>query len=71
MLESEARTKWCPMSRVFLDYSDETGNSMTAANRGLSPNAVSDRCIGSACMMLRKLEKPFEKEVYCGLAGKP
>lgn len=44
MLESDAKTKWCPHVRV---YDSDTVRNCTAHVRNL-PEA---RCIGSACMM--------------------
>lgn len=71
-LESEAKTKWCPMIA-----------QRTKFKRIDDPDAM-DRCIGSACMMWRWIEPPYSNEHlknwqeatggptgFCGLAGKP
>lgn len=70
MTEEEAKTKWCPMLRK--------GPPGTSRN---APEDVPNLCIGSACMMWRKvdLSKVPMNEIhnygedvgYCGLAGKP
>lgn len=70
MMESEAKTKWCPMVRVGLP--DQFGNG-TVSNRVESdqPETVISYslCIGSACMMWRWQEK-FEL-LEAGDAGSP
>lgn len=82
MTEDEAKTKWCPMGRLF--FSD-------AAINDPSHNHID--CIGSACMMFRKsvvvdesaelaevrtengllagYRKQMKEIFWCGLAGKP
>lgn len=76
MTESEAKTRWCPMVRLYGD--DWTtrldDNELKAVTDG--DVARSTKCIGSACMMWRWLPSPSLKagsptSGYCGLAGKP
>ena len=54
MTEDEALTKWCPQSRVVLDYG---GGHATSANRGDADESdhlwIDSRCVGSACMAWR------------------
>ena len=51
MKESDARKKWCPMTRVPMSNEPMTGNH--AANRfpGCSEGWHQTRCIASDCMM--------------------
>ena len=66
MTEVEAKTKWCPESRIPPDNLQVTGPS---ANRMQGGDAT---CLASGCMMWRWYEKTSETENgYCGLAGKP
>ena len=81
MIESEAKTKWCPMAREMA----RDGDATVSANFGVNRNGGEWRspCIGSACMMWRDIHeysngvgdgftdptKPLAG--YCGLAGKP
>jgi hypothetical protein len=57
MTEDEAKTKWCPMSRLAGAESDNTvSHSQAVFNRLQMPNASISLpsgvlCIGSACMM--------------------
>jgi len=56
MLESEAKTKWCPLSRV--PFTRDSDDSLTSCNRPSSDMSVdtvniiekSTKCIGSDCM---------------------
>lgn len=58
MTEDEAKTKWCPMSRLpWLERGDEGGTPKRAVpgNRwGDGHIADGAMCIGSACMMWRR-----------------
>lgn len=81
MMESEARTKWCPMNRVAV-FTEE---SIAYTNRGkqIKTNettvAQAHGCIGSRCAAWRwdrpllesELERANTHQGYCGLAGKP
>jgi hypothetical protein len=79
--EHEAKTRWCPFSRVAVDWLGESGTVAATANRGLTtpayPRGSSDHanCLGSGCMAWRWWddEEPeiFERRGYCGLAGCP
>lgn len=73
MTESEAKTKWCPMVRVYYDR-NQNGviDDAIFSNRETTP-----RCIGSGCMMWRK-QTGFRHAAdasndagFCGLAGSP
>lgn len=84
MLESDAKTKWCPMSRIGTIHTDGNGNTYA-----LSYNRDDDRgnthlstCVGSECMMWRwnfvenasgvqAKGHTFEEHGHCGLAGHP
>lgn len=70
MTEDEAKTKWCPMARVALDYGEGSNGAraVLSANRGWADQtdhlAADSCCIGSACMMwsvgsARKLETAY------------
>lgn len=70
MTEAEAKTKWCPMVRVFDGW--RTNREEVYVN--------GTHCIGSDCMMWRwrvgdnstPIPKHFpEAGGYCGLANKP
>ena len=69
--EEEAKTKWCPMVRIF----SGTSNYVAACNKNmLDRDKDKDRCIASNCMMWRwipTIYAPETKSGYCGLAGKP
>lgn len=69
MTEEEAKTKWCPFSRVGIE-----GRSSVAVNRasgdgtGGPYDVVEEtRCIASACMAWRAGNS--SESGYCGLAG--
>ena len=47
MLESEAKTKWCPMARLTGVASG--GLSMLVSNRDSEPNKFRQYCIGPQC----------------------
>lgn len=85
MTEEEAKTKWCPMSRLAWLNEDMGKTAITANRWGHGEPLGGSTCIGSACMMWRwdypKGEKHFDAEGslrkdvdfrlgYCGLAGK-
>lgn len=79
MLESDARTKWCPFARVAAPIT-ETASRMTwvVANRVSIPedigtldsndpmNPPAARCIASDCMAWREMDE--ELGGVCGLA---
>lgn len=78
--EDEAKTKWCPMARVILDYSVQPDTQAVAsANRGEADETdqifTGSRCIGSGCMMWRSEVGPASRRAtgrgFCGLAGVP
>ena len=83
MKEEIARTKWCPMVRMPLQFTAKaTGSGMTvgvaAAAINVEPNPVTQAmergkkqscCIASDCAMWRALNA--ERGGYCGLAGAP
>lgn len=87
MTEDDAKKKWCPFARVFVDYDARGGMmAMTSANRCLPQNDQANLCIGSECMAWRNIRvmvsgttnpggppPKFENNGhgYCGLAGKP
>ena len=70
MIESEAKTKWCPFAQIDGMNRYPTGEPAT-------------RCVGSDCMMWRATDNVYLPEPqttsvikesvpagYCGLAGK-
>lgn len=78
MTESEAKTKWCPMTRAPIEIDDRlvAGNTMKVPG---SAETTITTCIGSACMLWREhgplspdyKPRPDEVGGYCGLAGRP
>jgi hypothetical protein len=53
MNEDEAKTKWCPMVRL-IDGQPPGGAATNRAYQEFgTEHALSNRCIGSACMMWR------------------
>ena len=68
MTEDEAKTKWCPLVRLFPagDYWQSTNgvDLMMGTAHDMRPLT---RCIASKCMMWRHL--PGSRG-YCGLGGK-
>lgn len=80
MTEDEAKTKWCPATRIGLTNNITNAMDVAVNRRGKdTPVAEPFTCIGSACMMWRWLsfdlqtneERVAGKQGYCGLAGKP
>lgn len=81
MLESEALTKWCPMTRAVKAAGDrnEVAPGQGAFNRLDMHNAqvgmsIANYCIGSSCMLWRQQasEPPGPDGAahgYCGLAA--
>lgn len=52
LTEEEARTKWCPMARVFAVADKPVTVSITAINRDYDGNLiVAARCIAPDCML--------------------
>lgn len=81
MTEEDAKTKWCPFTRLIAD------NGGLTANRSDSLPDIT-RCMGSGCMAWRwdaewdfntaaPMGPDYERRAmalrsgYCGLAGKP
>ena len=54
MTESEAKTKWCPMSRLPWLEKGEDGKAVPGNRWGDGRPAEGATCIGSACMMWRR-----------------
>ena len=78
MIETEAKTKWCPMTRYrTVKFKDIDGN--VTGTEGLSNLPTNDSyCIASACMAWREIKKQTTPSTpdevlggYCGLAGRP
>ena len=72
MTEDEAKTKWCP----FVQITAESDDYIPQTNRFEVASKGGTRCIGSACMAFRWVDKQDwetikDAKVYCGLAGKP
>lgn len=71
MTEIEAKTKWCPMTRVRWAKLNDAGKYVTEGDGGFNRARISftseermvGLCIASECMMWRN--------GYCGLAGIP
>ena len=68
MTEDEAKTKWCPQSRV----SSVGSTGRAGINRddygGKNKTPDGTNCIASGCMAWRETSS---QHGYCGLAGKP
>lgn len=66
MSEDEARTRWCPFSRVVKMQGDHPTDAEAYGQT---------RCIASNCMAWRweavGVLSPNNASGYCGLAGKP
>lgn len=81
MTEDEAKTKWCPMSRITLKGSCNTSWNIVAGEGGFVREG---KCIASGCMMWRWLTTPEKASInatmadgypkiasgYCGLGGR-
>lgn len=70
MLETEAKTKWCPFARVPQDYNvsyGETQLMVVAVNRSGEGLPIGE-CIGSKCMAWRSDHTEGNGHGYCGLA---
>jgi hypothetical protein len=69
MLESEAKKKWCPMTRfhsVGACYSYDN-KPCTPENKFGEASKDSPLCIGSACMLWIEKWPPPQPRGYCGL----
>ena len=69
MLESEAKTKWCPMARLTAVASN--GSSLWHSNRDNKPGSSRLFCLGQLCACWRDdgyNDKAGEREGHCGLA---
>lgn len=78
LTEENAKTKWCPMVRVFKNECEKTYTTNEDFNNGFEKT-----CIASDCMMWRwnkvyaglshggKQTNYSNDGGYCGLAGKP
>lgn len=82
MTEEEAKTKWCPFARVTADDrhvgDNSAWNRIQVDDGDAAPHLTEQtRCIGSACMAFRYVERhagqpPMnERNCFCGLAGSP
>lgn len=81
MTEDEAKTKWCPMSRVVSGDKEAGVVSAVAFNRTMNVGTVPVEigypkgacCIGSGCMMWRwgkpSMGPGYPDHGYCGLAS--
>jgi len=71
MTEEEARTKWCPHSRIASEY----GGFNRSVHEEM-PQQSYGTCVGSSCMAWREgavyySDGTQQKNGYCGLAGEP
>lgn len=86
MTEEQAKSKWCPQSRVGSGQSGLGGMNRDAHATPVDPTLVErhSRCIASACMAWRERRDEVhtypdgggtvvrvELNGYCGLAGQP
>lgn len=82
MTESEAKTKWCPLTRIArLIHPNAEASHVTTVNRGDFGDARDFcNCIASACMFWRSNgsvnasfqgESRFQETGFCGAAGRP
>lgn len=82
--EEEAKTKWCPHSRVQVERKGYTPSPMgsvagdnyalAGVNRLLEAGVRNALCLASGCMMWRedkRFGEPGKHPGFCGLAGQP
>jgi hypothetical protein len=77
MTEDEARSKWCPMTRLSMatnDNKDVTGFNRIITSDGMRDNKAPSEigmCVASKCMLWRWDAHTFdhvEPSGYCGLS---
>jgi hypothetical protein len=67
MLVAEAKTKWCPFTRV-----DHWGTIVNRIPANDAPILSGTQCVANECMMWRWYSWGAEKQSgYCGLAARP
>lgn len=67
MIEDDAKTKWCPFTRVQIWEPIMEGD-----NPPVNREDSNTRCIGSQCMAWRWFSEDYKGTGgYCGLAGAP
>ncbi len=68
MTEEEARAKWCPFVRYSVAFDDYASNRWKQSLPEDEPHALNPvpcRCIGSACMSWRWVQRiTNKKEIY-------
>lgn len=71
MTEDEAKTKWCPLTR--LAYGAGVNGSVTLNRDRYGQPFDEARCLGSRCMMwvADYVKSSTGKEGYCGIARSP
>lgn len=74
LTESEARSKWCPETR--LAYGPDGKEGVAAVNRSAKTDVVraNSNCIATECAFWRWARTAHEgalQEGYCGRAGRP
>jgi hypothetical protein len=77
MTENEAKTKWCPYSRVLITLDIGNGLSSAIGNANRQQDKPLGMCLGSECMAWRwnrdvsALGALNTRPGFCGLAGVP
>ncbi len=67
MLESEAKTKWCPFVRVLVTPQDASWQGNMLTNRGDVPaDNTNTLCIGSQCALWVETDSEYHHG-HCGM----
>ena len=75
MTDEEAKKKWCPMARVFIDdyrnYQKTSGASGYGRQYCIASDCMMWRCYQRGTMVNGKYDETYPVRGYCGLGGKP
>ena len=69
MTSNEAKTKWCPFTRVALTAGMSANRTATMGRGGYADIEEETRCLGNACAAWHE-EYPNDVTGYCGLTQK-
>jgi hypothetical protein len=58
LTERDAKTRWCPFSRIVVDFLGEGGTVAATANRDLPNDSDRANCLGSGCLAWRWWAQP-------------